>query len=603
MAFKIERGGYILIGLIGVGLVGYALKQYGMLDKIIPSAKVTESTVPKRVDLPVLNPSMTSNVVPAALPGSTPGCTNEPEVRMLVWAWNAQMGLMFANGGPQATAGSLMCKEHVNLKLLRQDDSSKMQEALVSFATELKAGNPNPTKGAHFVAIMGDGSAAFLKGVNDTLRRLGGNYIARVVGSAGFSRGEDKLLGPPEWKGNPAASRGSLVAGVLRDGDWNIAQKWLGDNGLCSNPDEKTYDGNCMNWVNASDYLDAPEKYIANYCEDRPVVAAGKKTGETKHICVNGVVTWTPGDVNAAHKRGGLVSIVSTKEYSSQMPHVIIGIDKWMQENRHTVEGMLKATFDGADQVKGAPGALHHAAGISTLVYDEKNTDASYWEKYFIGDTERDKQGIMVDLGGSTVNNLADNLQIFGLAPGSANLFAATYTVFGDIVVSQYPDLVPNYPKVKDILDTSYIQAVAQRSAPSTPAETRTFSAAEPVQNVVSRKSWHINFDTGKATISPSSQGDLNQLLRDLLVAGGTAVELHGHTDNVGSPEANQALSEQRAFAVKNWLEQQSSSNFPSGRVRVFAHGSTNPVAPNSTPEGRAQNRRVEIVLGTTAAR
>src|SRR5215469_67856 len=535
MAVRIERGGWILIGLIGVGLVGYALKRYGVLDQIIPSAKTTESTVPKRVDLPALNPSIAANVTAAALPGTAPGCTSEPEVRMLVWAWNAQMGLMFATGGPQATAGSLMCKEGVNLKLIRQDDSGKMQEALVAFATELKSGNPNPTKGAHFVAIMGDGSAAFLKGVNDTLRRLGPNYIARVVGSAGFSRGEDKLLGPPEWKSNPASSRGSLVAGVLRDGDWNIAQKWLGDNGLCSNPDEKTFDANCMNWVNASDYLDAPEKYIANYCEDRPVVANGKKTGETKHICVNGVVTWTPGDVNAAQKRGGLVSIVSTKEYTSQMPHVVIGIDKWMQDNRKTVEGMLKAMFDGADQVKGVSGALHHAATVSATVYNEKNADASYWEKYFIGVAEKDKKGILVDLGGSTVNNLADNLQIFGLAPGSANLFAATYTVFGDIVVSQYPDLVPNYPKVKEILDTSYIQDVAQRAAAATPAETRTFSATTPVASVISRKSWHINFDTGKATFSSSAEKDLDQLLRDLLVAGGAAVEVHGHTDDTGS--------------------------------------------------------------------
>jgi outer membrane protein OmpA-like peptidoglycan-associated protein len=603
MAVRIERGGWILIGLIGVGLVGYALKKYGVLDTLVPSARTAESTVPKRVDLPVLNASVAANVTAAPLPGGAPGCNSESEVRMLVWAWNAQMGLMFATGGPQASTGSLMCKEGVNLKLIRQDDSGKMQEALVAFATELKGGNPNPSKGAHFVAIMGDGSAAFLKGVNDTLKRLGPNYIARVVGSGGFSRGEDKLLGPPEWKGNPAASRGSLVAGVLRDGDWNIAQKWLGDNGLCSNPDEKTYDANCMNWVNASDYLDAPEKYIANYCEDRPVVANGKKTGESKHICVNGVVTWTPGDVNAAQKRGGLVSIVSTKEYTSQMPHVVIGIDKWMQDNRRTVEGMLKAMFDGADQVKGVAGALHHAAGISAAVYNEKNADASYWEKYYIGVAEKDKQGILVDLGGSTVNNLADNLQIFGLAPGSANLFAATYTVFGDIVVSQYPDLVPNYPKVKEILDTSYIASVAKRAAPTTPAETRTFSAAEPVQNVVSRKSWHINFDTGKATFSASARTDLDQLLRDLLVAGGTAVEVHGHTDNVGGVDANQKLSEERAFAVKTWLEQQSSSNFPSGRVRVFAHGSTNPIAQNTTAEGRAQNRRVDIILGTTASR
>ena len=71
----------------------------------------------------------------------------------------------------------------------------------------------------------------------------------------------------------------------------------------------------------------------------------------------------------------------------------------------------------------------------------------------------------------------------------------------------------------------------------------------------------------------------------------------------MGAVDANQKLSEERAFAVKAWLEQQSATNFPAGRVRVFAHGSTNPVAPNSTPDGRAQNRRVEIVLGTTASR
>ena len=127
--------------------------------------------------------------------------------------------------------------------------------------------------------------------------------------------------------------------------------------------------------------------------------------------------------------------------------------------------------------------------------------------------------------------------------------------------------------------------------------------ASDPVANVISRKSWHINFDTGKATFSASAKSDLDQLLRDLLVAGGTAVEVHGHTDNVGSLETNQKLSEERAFAVKNWLEQQSAVNFPAGRVRVFVHGSTNPLAPNSTPAGRAQNRRVDIVMGTTAQR
>jgi outer membrane protein OmpA-like peptidoglycan-associated protein len=590
------------ITVVILGVIGYAVwhyKEAGLLERVVPAAKGKESKVPLKADLPSLDTgSPGGSPVKVDLPGSTPGCTEKPEVRFLVWAWNAQMGGMLSSGGPQAAKGSLMCKNGVNLKLVREDDSGKMQEALIAFATDLSRGDRHPSKGAHFVAVMGDGGAAFLKGLNDALGRLGPDYKAKVVGSMGYSRGEDKFMGQPDWKANPASSRGGVVAGVLRDGDWNIAQKWLGDNGLCNNPDEKTYDPGCLNWVNASDYIDAGEKYISGYCDDRPVVKKGRKTGETKRACVNGVVTWTPGDVNVAQKKGGLVSIVSTREYSSQMPNVIIGIDKWMKENRPTVEGMLAAIFEGGDQVKTSPAALRRGAEISAAVYHE--SDANYWEKYYKGVVEKDKQGLTVDLGGSAVNNLADNLVLFGLKSGSSNLFAATYRVFGDIVVNQYPELVPSYPPVREILDTSYVEAIAKRSTARTEAEMPKFVPGERVKSVVSRRAWQITFDSGKATFTPSAQRELDQLLRDLLVASSTAVEIHGHTDSIGTPEKNMALSEARAFAVKQWLEGQSPVNFPSGRLRVFSHGQENPVAPNATPEGRAQNRRVEIVLGTT---
>ena len=598
MQVKLTMGGKIALGAIAASLIGFGVFQ--ARDKIFPPAPTKNSVVPPKADLPSLNPDDPGNGDGAdiQLAGSEPGCTDKPEVRFLVWAWNAQMGMMYANGGPQASQGSLMCKNGVNLKLIREDDVGKMQEALVSMATELSQGKAQPTKGAHYVAIMGDGSATFLKGLNDTLERLGSEYRAKVVGSAGYSRGEDQFMGLPEWKSNPASSAGGLVAGYLRDGDWNIAMKWLGDNGLCNNPDEKTYDPSCLNWVAADTYIDASEKYVANYCETRPVVKEGRRTGENKKVCVNGVVTWTPGDVIVAQKRGGLATIASTREYSSQMPNTIIGIDKWMKSNRPKVEGMLKAIFDGGDQVKRNPAAMQRAAEISQAVYKESGADADYWVKYFKGVTETDKTGLKVSLGGSSVNNLADNMLLYGLAPGSSNLFAATYKVFGDIVVDQYPELVPSYAPVQQVLDTSYIQALAKRSAPNTKAAMPKYvKASGTKQQMISRKSWQITFQSGQASFTPAASKVLDQLFRDLLVAGGTTIEIHGHTDNVGNPQDNMNLSEERAFAVKQWLQKKSGVNFPDARVQVFAHGQSNPVAPNSSEANRNRNRRVEIVL------
>lgn len=583
----------VLILTVVVGGVGFAA--YKMKDKIAPPAQnQVTSNVPPTASLPGGQGAGTTAATPKAMPvGLPPGCTDKPEVRFFLWAWNAQTGLMHATGGKQSTADSLMCKNGVNLKLIREDNTDNMQAFMMSFAERHKAGEAHPKEGAHFVAIMGDGGANFLKGLNDRLVKLGDEYLAVVVGSAGYSRGEDKFMGPPQWKANPQAARGGLVAGYLRDGDWNIALKWLGDNQIPNNPDEKTYDPSALNWVAASDYLDAAEKYISGYCEERK----NTQTGKVEKYCVQGAVTWTPGDVNIATKKGGLVSIVSTREYRSQMPNVIIGHKVWMSQNRELVKGMLRATFEGGDQVKADPAALRHGAEVSALVYNEG--DADYWVKYFNVVTETDKQGLEVELGGSSVNNLADNLQTFGLVPGSTNLFAATYEVFANIVRSQYPDLLPTWYPAARITDTSYIQELLRTEAPKTAPDLPKFEAAAPVKQIISRRSWQITFESGSARFSGSGESELSKLLDDLVIAGGTIVEVHGHTDNKGSLNGNQALSEERAFAVKGWLEQQSATNFPQGRVRVHAHGQSEPLESNTTEIGRSKNRRVEVVLGT----
>lgn len=579
--------------LIVAGLWG--LKWLILDSGYVMKKSSTQSQDVGKIDLPTAPKNASSSVSQVEMPSDQPANVSSPEIRWMLWAWNAQMGAIFANGGAKTSKGSIMEKKGINLSLIRQDEVPQMQANLVKFASEYK-NNPNTTEGVQFVTIMGDGAAAFLSGVNPELEKLGNDYKAQIIYTCGKSLGEDKFMGLPSWKENPQNAKGGLTAAVLRDGDWNIVVKWCGDNGIPVNPDEKTYDPNAMNFVAADSYLDASEKYITGYSEERQVVSNGKPTGETKKVAVNGVATWTPGDVNVAEKKGGLVSIVSTKEYRSQMPCVLIGIKKYMQDNRDRVEKLIEGIAEGGDQVKSYSTALDKAGELSAKVYNE--ADKAYWVKYYKGTQSVDNQKLVVDLGGSAVHNLGDNMEIFGLNSGSTNVVKIVYDVFGNLASKLYPALMPSFPKSDDVIDVSYLQNVASRTKNISAAEEVTFKADDNIREKVSEKSWNIAFLSGKETFTPQAQKELEDLFNDLVVASNLKVEIHGHTDNVGNPDANMALSEARAFAVKQWLEKKSPSNFPEGRIQVFAHGQTQPVVPNTTAEGKAKNRRVTIVMG-----
>src|SRR5256714_106777 len=397
---RLKPGAKIIL-LLTVGAVLFFGFRTAVSRGWIPAPGIAKALIPTKAALPDLKEAVVANVEPAPFPEAASASVKAPLIRTEIWGWNAQMNYIYANGGPETTRNSLMEKHSANVKLIRQDDTSQMQNDLIACAKELHDGASQCSSGANYVLIMGDGSGQFFAAVNPQLKKLdngAGEYIAQVIGSTGYSRGEDKLMGSPEWKNNHQAAKGSLVAGVLRDGDWNIAMKWAADNQIKNNPDEKTWDSEALNWVNAPDYIKAAEIYNANTCEDRKVVHDGRLTGESKNVCVNGVVTWTPGDVNVAHGRWGLVSIVSSRQYRSQMPDVIIGIKKFNQDHRNEVQGMLAASFEAADQLKAYPEALKRAAAISAKVYNEQNGD--YWLKYYQGTREQDKTGNMVELGG-----------------------------------------------------------------------------------------------------------------------------------------------------------------------------------------------------------
>lgn len=107
-----------------------------------------------------------------------------------------------------------------------------------------------------------------------------------------------------------------------------------------------------------------------------------------------------------------------------------------------------------------------------------------------------------------------------------------------------------------------------------------------------------ILFATDSASLRPDLTGDLVTVARSLNEYPQTTVQVIGHTDNTGDAAYNQQLSARRAATVAGVL---TSNGVSAGRIQSFGRGEDQPRASNLTPEGRQQNRRVEIVILPTA--
>jgi outer membrane protein OmpA-like peptidoglycan-associated protein len=107
------------------------------------------------------------------------------------------------------------------------------------------------------------------------------------------------------------------------------------------------------------------------------------------------------------------------------------------------------------------------------------------------------------------------------------------------------------------------------------------------------RVALYINFDFGKATIRPDSRQIISQVVEMMKSTPDLQLSVEGHTDNVGNPKSNKVLSDDRAKAVVTAII---AEGIDAKRLSAVGHGQDKPVADNKAEEGRAKNRRVELV-------
>ena len=104
-------------------------------------------------------------------------------------------------------------------------------------------------------------------------------------------------------------------------------------------------------------------------------------------------------------------------------------------------------------------------------------------------------------------------------------------------------------------------------------------------------------FAVDSASVRPDLRSDLYTVASSLMKYPNSRIEVIGHTDNTGSAAYNQDLSQRRAVSVAAVLRE---SGVPGARIAAYGRGEDQPIASNLTPDGRAKNRRVEIIIRPT---
>jgi peptidoglycan-associated lipoprotein len=144
-------------------------------------------------------------------------------------------------------------------------------------------------------------------------------------------------------------------------------------------------------------------------------------------------------------------------------------------------------------------------------------------------------------------------------------------------------------------------QAAGTAATNANTAATAAGAKAEAVEKTVKRLIYEVtlsedqgNFKIGQSELPPEVKARIDELVAQLKAnPNGAYLEIEGHTDSTGPAEYNKQLGLERAEAVKRYLYE--TQNIPLHKMNVISFGAEKPVAPNTTREGRAKNRRVVI--------
>jgi NitT/TauT family transport system substrate-binding protein len=531
MALRIEKGGWILIFLIGLGLVGYSLYRYGVWDLIAPE-KRGEGKVSKE-DFAQAAPGPTTAPGPAPAGAAAPAASagagsrlNRP-IRVAIVLWGGYAGGILANGGLAPSKDSAFYKDFgIQVEMFQIDDFVKSCDAF-------RAGGDR-------------GGVDIMWSTVDAYALEYGGLAAlkpKAIMQYDWSRGGDAIAVDGSIK-TVTDLKGKKLAVAQETPSHYFALFVLTQGGL-SNLD--------VNWVFTDSAVDA-----AN------VFKAGK---------VDAAVSWSPDVYVAARERPGGRILASTREATNLIADIFVArgdfLEKHPEDARRFVAGWLK----GVEMVRDNPTKTtvllqKSLTGVNSLedakamLEDVKLPDYGENRAFF------DPQGSLV-----TYNTIFQTAQGMWRKIGKIR----------DVVQPQ------------QTVDTRFLEGAAEffrQAAPAKP-EFEFKTPPQPAGAPILTKRISIYFPTGSATVDENARAILDLQVVELAATFGNAyLRIAGNTDNVGGRETNMRLSQQRAEAVASYLM---AKGFDRNKFEVVGSGPDRPVARNDTEEGRAKNRRTDF--------
>jgi outer membrane protein OmpA-like peptidoglycan-associated protein len=288
---------------------------------------------------------------------------------------------------------------------------------------------------------------------------------------------------------------------------------------------------------------------------------------------------WEPDVTLALASRPGAHRLFSTADATELVADTLVARREFLDLYPELAVKLARVWFAGVKKAESdRPAAARLVATVCSRFRDELGTDATLksfsWARW---------------------TTLADNVRMFGL-DGQPPAF--------DRVYNQADGIWINYPQaeIKDrfapatVRDDRIVRRIWEAEGKRVAARTEKYQPEiAATGKPLFTKPISIGFPSGKIDLSGEAMAVLNsQVVPQVQMAGGMYVRVEGNTDNVGDLGWNQGLSERRAQAIVDYL---ASRGIDRRRLLARGNGATNPITTNKTAEGRARNRRTDILF------